>query len=999
MVLQSWLQKRRSRRLQVRRRHRRARRGMLPAALRGLVFEQLEERRVLTYFAPVDYAVGTYPYSIVTADFTNDGRLDLAIANSSDNTVGVLVGSDTIAGAFHPMATSPTGVDPRSLAVGDFNHDGNLDVATANANGVGVLLGDGAGAFRPAPSGEISVGAYPQSVAVGDFNGDGLMDLGVVSNVYFPGECRPYCYYGHYESQATVLLGNGLGGFSASKSTFLGYGFHTSALAADLDGDSADDFVTFNAYEALGTVTGYVTVLLGDSSGFLQYHSSIYTGDHSTDLDAGDVDGDGDNDLVTINYYGNSIGVLMGNGSGVFTWDGSYATGASPISIELGDFTGDGKVDVATTNGFTANNLSVLYGGGDGTFSNPVNSAVGTYAYGLAVGDFNRDGWLDAAVTNPTGEQHQVFVLINDQAWPPPPVSVHIDDAMVTEGHAGTVTANFAVTLSSDPAAPMTVNFSTADGWATTADGDYQSQSGTLTFNPGGPRTQTVQVLVNGDRRGESNETFFVNITSTAVLIADGQGIGMILDDEPRVSISDASVTEGHSGTKAVAFTVSLWDVYDAPVTVNYATQDGSATTADNDYVAASGSVTFAAGDTSQTITVLVKGDLLVEPDETFFVNLNSTTAVVVDGQGAGVILTDDATKFYVVDDASDKTFEYGATGQAVENYSLAWGNNDPRGAASDASGQRVWVVDKDKYIDVYDAAGKSLGYWYAQGLKTPEGIASNGTDIWIVDRGSDRVYRYAGAASRTSGSASPSSSFSLASGNREAKGIETDGKYLWVVDDASTNKVFKYTLAGALVGNWTISGANTSPTGITLDPSNPSDIWIVDAGRDQVFQYTAAAGRISGSQSPSAVFNLAPGNTNPQGIADPPPPQDSAPRLTDSRASGAPSRIADNSGSRWLEERASTLDLTIVPSPIPASARFAPLGAGDDTRLVARHRARMATAHAPAKPLTTGIINSAVIASHDSPGKVVHLHHELVHDNDALFADCDALEEILQVR
>ena len=184
-----------------------------------------------------------------------------------------------------------------------------------------------------------------------------------------------------------------------------------------------------------------------------------------------------------------------------------------------------------------------------------------------------------------------------------------------------------------------------------------------------------------------------------------------------------------------------------------------------------------------------------------------------------------------------------------------------------------MWVIDNDDYVDVYDPSGNSLGYWKAKGLSTPEGIASNGTDIWIVDRGSDRVYRYAGAANRTSGSASPTSSFALNSGNRDAKGIETDGTHLWVVNDASTNKVFKYTLSGTLVGSWTISGANTTPTGITLDPSNPSDIWIVDSGRDQVFQYTAAASRTSGSQSPSAVFNLAPGNTNPQGIADPPPP------------------------------------------------------------------------------------------------------------------------------
>jgi hypothetical protein len=275
------------------------------------------------------------------------------------------------------------------------------------------------------------------------------------------------------------------------------------------------------------------------------------------------------------------------------------------------------------------------------------------------------------------------------------------------------------------------------------------------------------------------------------------------------------------------------------------------------------------------TVSVLVNGDQKIEPNENFFIVLgNPSGARLAADQAAGSIRTDDAaTKFYVVDSSADRTYEYEENGAAVENYKLRSGNNDPRGVASYVGGDRVWVIDNDDYVYVYDAAGTSLGYWKAKGLSTPEGIASDGTDLWIVDRGKDRVYRFAGAANRTSGSASASSSFALNSGNRDAKGIETDGTHLWIVNDASTNKVFKYTLSGSLVGSWTISGTNTTPTGITLDPANPSDIWIVDSGRDQVFQYTAAANRASGSQSASAVFALASGNMNPQGIADPPLP------------------------------------------------------------------------------------------------------------------------------
>jgi hypothetical protein len=117
---------------------------------------------------------------------------------------------------------------------------------------------------------------------------------------------------------------------------------------------------------------------------------------------------------------------------------------------------------------------------------------------------------------------------------------------------------------------------------------------------------------------------------------------------------------------------------------------------------------------------------------------------------------------------------------------------------------------------------------------------------------------------------------------------------------------VFKYTLAGTPLGIWTIDPANAHPTGLTIDPANISDIWIVDSGSRRVYQYTPAAGRTSGSQNASATFALAGGNTNPQDIADPPAPGTllapaSAPVLTklpsvadlNAAASGRPSGVA----------------------------------------------------------------------------------------------------------
>jgi len=266
-------------------------------------------------------------------------------------------------------------------------------------------------------------------------------------------------------------------------------------------------------------------------------------------------------------------------------------------------------------------------------------------------------------------------------------------------------------------------------------------------------------------------------------------------------------------------------------------------------------------------------------------------------------------TKFYVVNDGSpDRTFEYDATGLAIDNYAINSGNSAPRGAASTAAGDKVWVVDANRNVYVYGPNGNSLGSWSIGGFSAStqvEGIATNGTDVWIVDAKSDKVFKYLGAASRTSGSQNAASSFTftLSSGNKSPKDIVTDGIHLWVVDDSTTDKVFKYTLNGSLVGSWTIDSANKLPTGLTIDPSGATQsIWIVDSGTDKVYEYADARAKTSGSQSASATFALAAGNTNPQGIVDPPPPGDSV-RLpnavmTPATASGLVAPMANSNAS-----------------------------------------------------------------------------------------------------
>jgi hypothetical protein len=194
-----------------------------------------------------------------------------------------------------------------------------------------------------------------------------------------------------------------------------------------------------------------------------------------------------------------------------------------------------------------------------------------------------------------------------------------------------------------------------------------------------------------------------------------------------------------------------------------------------------------------------------------------------------------------------------------------------------------LWVIDNNQTVFVYTANGVLEGFWKAAGLPwnaLPEGIATDGTNIWIVDSRSDRVYYYAAAASRLSGFLSPRTNFALALGNTNPKdivyGFQDGAGHLWVVnDDRTRDRVFRYRLnaQGVSVGStsWNLDPLVISPTGITVDPSNGSmDLWIVDDMNDSVLTYRSGRTLVAPAQTASAPLEAA--NTSPQGIADPPP-------------------------------------------------------------------------------------------------------------------------------
>ena len=213
--------------------------------------------------------------------------------------------------------------------------------------------------------------------------------------------------------------------------------------------------------------------------------------------------------------------------------------------------------------------------------------------------------------------------------------TIAIADATAAEGTSGTSFVDVPVTLSAPATKTVQVEFQTAAGSAR-AGSDFSAVSGLLSFARGQSR-QIVRVPILGDRVPEFNESFEVVLRRPkGAQLADSRGSVTIRDSAPRISIAGPGIPANVSGG-VLTFTVSLSSAYDRSVTVQFQTTDGLATPglgdaaiAGEDYVAATGSLTFAPGETQKTISIRVLDSLSPEYDEFFRVFLfNATDALL----------------------------------------------------------------------------------------------------------------------------------------------------------------------------------------------------------------------------------------------------------------------------------------------------------------------------------------------------------------------------------
>lgn len=314
------------------------------------------------------YPTGSRPRSIAIVDLDGDGRRDVVVACSGDDTVQLLMGVDDGTLRPHPQPI-PAGNEPSDIESVDVDRDGDADLVVANheTSKITVLINDGHANFRAAAGSPYESGARPHihGLATGDFDGDGWSDVAVESAD--TGEIR--------------VFSGGAEGFSAASAVAVGTMPYSRLGAADVTGDSrveilvpghgnnsvlvvadgrkvlthfttslsaqpwmvvGEDVNGDHRGDAVVVVTNGVTVLLGGPNGFTPAPGSPFVVTSATEVATGDLDGDGIADIVVGPWEGSEVTILHGRTFSRRT----VRTCARPIGLVVSDLNGDRRAEL-----------------------------------------------------------------------------------------------------------------------------------------------------------------------------------------------------------------------------------------------------------------------------------------------------------------------------------------------------------------------------------------------------------------------------------------------------------------------------------------------------------------------------------------------------------------------------------------------------------------------------------------------------------------------------
>ncbi|MDT4967556.1 MAG: hypothetical protein QOJ64_2293 [Acidobacteriota bacterium] len=595
--------------------------------------------------------------SIAVADFNNDGKADLALADQyNGGRLQLRFGDGT--GQFTGSDSLNVGGAADRVISRDFNADGKWDLATTNTTtgSVVVFINNGAGGF-PQSSG-ISVGSSPAGLVAADFNGDGKLDLAVANK---------------FSRDVALLRGNGSGGFVASATFPLGKEL-TSIATSDFNADGKPDLAV--ASHAVRDVT----IIMGNGTGGFGAAASFDLGPSPTSIAVEDFNQDGKTDIVAsrdgssalIAILLNSCGSLPPTLPGISVGDVTMPEG-NDINAPPARFT-------LTLSSSSAQRVTVSYATSAGTASpgpdfdmvsgvvafDPGETAKTVLVPILGETLDEYDETFNLTLSNPIGgtivRGVATCTLLNDD---PPPTIAIVDSGPIAEGDAGNTTVVLGLRLNTGSPKPITVDYSTADNTAI-AGSDYQASSGSITFAPG-ETFRLIAFLVNGDTVNEATESFFVNLSNPVnVAILDGTAtVTIVNDDSPAVQSGQISYNIAEDAGR-LSITVSRAGDPSNSASVDYATSDtaglqncdtvsGKASQR-CDYATTVGTLRFAPGERTKTILIPIVNDSYAEGSESFMIKLsNPVGAALGSNSTATVIITDnDATTGHTPIDQTD---------------------------------------------------------------------------------------------------------------------------------------------------------------------------------------------------------------------------------------------------------------------------------------------------------------------------------------------------------
>lgn len=366
----------------------------------------------------VDYTAGSKPYGEALADFNGDGKTDIVVVNFTSNTASIYKNTSTAQGiiSYDSKLDFATGTSPTSVAVVDLDGDGKMDLIVTNSvdNTVSVFKNTStSGTIDFAAKLDYVTGTNPQAVAVVDFDGDGKVDIAVAD---------------HTDNTISIIrnTSTSIGNINYDSRVIFTTGTNPISIAiGDLDNDGKLDLALSNLYGNSISILRNVSLGVGN----IDFDTKVdyATGDNPYSIAVGDLDFDGKVDLVTTNYFSNTVSVFAnistGDGSISFADKSDFTTGTNPNSVAIGDIDGDGKVDLGITNK-GSHKVSIFKNAstiGSISFDNKIDFSAGNHPNSIAIGDFDGDGKYDFAITDYDG--WELSILRNTIPFPPPTIS------------------------------------------------------------------------------------------------------------------------------------------------------------------------------------------------------------------------------------------------------------------------------------------------------------------------------------------------------------------------------------------------------------------------------------------------------------------------------------------------------------------------------------------------------------------------------------------------